>query len=363
MIISYLGIYFLIEEQFDSSALLVPAEDASMGGIAGLIGNFGSNLPFDIGAGSSPEMNMYNTIIYSRTNLQKIIDKFDLYKVYKLNPEVKDYKKKAIKILSSNISANETELYSYELTVRSNSPQLSADIANYIIKKLNEKLIELKTQKSKSNRIFLGERVDEIRKNLNNAEDSLMIYQKESGILEPIEQFKGIVNAYTLLETELITKQIEKSILMQLKGENSPLVNNITIEVEEYERKIREIKNIGSPEGMIPALDALPEKGIIYFRLLREVEINSKILEFILPFYEQAKIEEKKDIPTLQIIDNAIPPEKKSYPPRTIITLVITFGVFIMTFFFILIKENQNWQQSEKFIFIRKNLFRWKHTG
>ncbi len=69
MIVSYLAIYFLIEEQFDSSALLVPAEDTSMGGIAGLIGNYGANLPFDIGAGSSPEMNMYNTIIYSRTNL------------------------------------------------------------------------------------------------------------------------------------------------------------------------------------------------------------------------------------------------------------------------------------------------------
>jgi uncharacterized protein involved in exopolysaccharide biosynthesis len=363
MILTYLGIYFLIEEQFDSSALLVPAEDESMGGIAGLLGNFSSNLPFDIGAGSSPEMNMYNTIIYSRTNLQNIIDKFDLYKVYELSPKVKDYKKKAIEILASNISANETEYYSYELTVRSNSPQLSADIANYIIKSLNEKLIELRTQKSKNNRIFLGKRVDEIRQDLKNAEDSLMIYQEESGILEPIEQFKGIVNAYTTLETELITKQIERSILLQLKGENSPLVNNITLEVNEYERTIREMKNTGSPEGMIPPLDALPEKGINYFRLLREVEINSNILEFILPFYEQAKIEEKKDIPTLQIIDNAIPPEKKSYPPRTIITLVITFGVFIITFFFILIRENQNWQRSEKFLFIRNNLFRWKNTG
>ena len=145
--------------------------------------------------------------------------------------------------------------------------------------------------------------------------------------------------------------------------ENSPLVNNITLEVNEYERMIRKMKNTGSPEGTIPPLDELPEKGINYFRLLREVEINSKILEFILPFYEQAKVEEKKDIPTLQVIDNAIPPEKKSYPPRTIFTLVITFGVFIITFFFIIIKENQNWQQSEKFLFIRKNLFRWKHIG
>jgi uncharacterized protein involved in exopolysaccharide biosynthesis len=292
-----------------------------------------------------------------------IIDNFDLYSVYELSPEVKNYKQIALKTLASSISAYENEFNAYEITVRANSPKLSADITNYIVRTLNEKLIELRTQKSKNNRIFLKDRVTEIRESLKNSEDSLMIYQEKSGMLEPVEQFKGIVNAYTTLETELITRQIERSILIQLRGENSPQVNNITLEVEEYERKIREIKNTGSPEGMIPALDVLPEKGINYFRLLREVEINSKILEFVLPLYEQAKIEEKKDIPTLQVIDYAIPPEKKSFPPRTIITLVITFGVFIITLFFILIRENQNWQQSEKFLFIRKNLFRWKNTG
>jgi len=363
MIITYLGIYFLIEEQFDSSALLVPAEDASMGGIAGLIGNFGVNLPFDIGAGSSPEMNMYNTIIYSRTNLQNIIDKFDLYKVYKLSSEVKDYKKRAIESLSSSISANETEFSAYELTVRANSPQLSADITNYIIKLLNEKLIELRTQKSKNNRIFLGERVEEIRQNLRNAEDSLMIFQEESGILEPEEQFKGLVTAFTTLETELITKQIEKSILEKLRGSNSPQVESINIEVNEFKKRLKEMKKYGTPEGIIPSIESMPENAMSYYRLFREVEINSKILEFVLPLYEQAKIEEKKDIPTLQVIDSAIPPAKKSFPPRTILTLLITFSVFVITFIFILMKENENLRGSEKMKYIRKNMFRWRSSS
>ena len=360
MIITYLGIYFLIEEQFDSTALLVPAEDTSLGGIAGLIGGLGSNLPFDIGAGSSPEMNMYNTIIYSRTNLQKIIDKFDLYKVYKLSPEVKDYKKKAIEALSGSISASETEFSAYEIKVRANSPQLSADITNYIVLLLNEKLIELRTEKSKNNRIFLKDRVAEIRITLSKSEDSLMRYQEQSGILAAEDQVRGLIETYTTLETELITKQIEQSIIEKLRGKNSPQFETVNMEVIEYEKHLEEMKRKGGPSGLIPALNSLPEKVINYYRLLREVEINSAILEFILPLYEQAKIEEKKDIPTLQVIDDAIPPAKKSYPPRTIITLVITFGVFIISFFFILIKENQNWQQSEKFLFIRKNLFRWK---
>ena len=265
--------------------------------------------------------------------------------------------------LAGNIEAYETDFSAYEIKVRSNSPQLSADITNYIVRLLNEKLIELRTEKSKNNRIFLEDRVAEIRSNLTNSEDSLMQYQEQSGILAAEDQMRGLIETYTKLETELITKQIEQSIIEKLRGKNSPQFETVNMEVIEYEQRLEEMKRKGGPSGLIPALNSLPERVINYFRLLREVEINSAILEFILPLYEQAKIEEKKDIPTLQVIDDAIPPAKKSYPPRTIITLVITFSVFIIAFFFILIRENQNWQQSEEFLFIRKNLFRWKNIG
>ena len=363
MIITYLGIYFLIEEQFDSTALLVPAEDTSLGGIAGLIGSFGTNLPFDIGTGSSPEMNMYNTIIYSRTNLQRIIDEFDLLNVYELSPEIKGYKEIALKSLAGSIEASETKFSAYEIKVRANSPQLSADITNYIVLLLNEKLIELRTEKSKNNRIFLEERVLEIRSNLTNSEDSLMQYQEQSGILAAEDQVRGLIETYTTLETELITKQIERSIIEKLRSKNSPQFETVNMEVIEYEQRLEEMKRKGGPSGLIPALNSLPEKVINYFRLLREVEINSAILEFILPLYEQAKIEEKKDIPTLQVIDDAIPPAKKSFPPRTILTLLITFSVFLVAFIFILMKENKNLQSSEKMRYIKENMFRWRTSS
>jgi len=363
MIITYLAIYFIIEEQFDAEALIIPAEDTSMGGIASLIGNLDVNLPFDLGASSSPEMGLYSTIIYSRTNLQKVIDKFNLYEVYKLSPKARDYKKKALDQLESNLSATETDFGAFSLEVRVNSPELAANIINFIIDELNSTLIRIRTEKSKNNRIFLQDRIVEIRENLRASEDSLIVYQSETGIIQPEEQFKGIVEAFTTIETELIARKIQKSILEKIKGEQSMDVTNMQFEIEETEKKLVELKKHGEPSGIIPSLQTLPEKAVNYFRIIREVEINSAILEFVLPLYEQSKIEEKKDIPTLQVIDYAIPPEQKSYPPRTIITLIITFGVFITAFFFILIRENQNWQQSEKFLFIRKNFFRWKNIG
>ncbi|RKY94277.1 MAG: hypothetical protein DRQ01_02740 [Ignavibacteriae bacterium] len=361
MIVTYLAIYFLIEEQFDAEALIIPADDTSMGGIGSLIGNLDVNLPFDLGAGSSPEMGLYSTIIYSRTNLQKVIDKFNLYQVYKLTPEIKDYKKKAIDILENNISASETEFGAFSLEVRSNSPELAANITNFIIEELNSTLIRIRTEKSRNNRVFLQDRIVEIRQNLRASEDSLIIYQTVSGILQPEEQFKGIIEAYTSIESDLITTKIQKSILEKIKGEQSIDVINMQFEIEEIEKKLGELKKHGEPSGIIPSLKTLPEKAINYFRILREVEINSAILEFVLPLFEQSKIEEKKDIPTLQVIDNAIPPEKKSYPPRMVLTLLMTFSVFLISFIFILIKENENLNASEKMIYVKKNIFKWKN--
>ena len=80
----------------------------------------------------------------------------------------------------------------------------------------------------------------------------------------------------------------------------------------------------------------------------------------MLPLYEQSKIEEKKDIPTLQVIDYAVPYETKSYPPRTLFTLLITFSVFLFAFFAILLKERTSRSQDDKMKFISENLFKWK---
>jgi len=360
LIITYLAIYFLVEEQFDAEVLIVPSEEDGMSGIASLIGNLDMNLPFNLGGATSPDMNIYSTIIYSRTNLEKVIEKFDLIRIYGLSEDIKDYRKKAVEILYDNINASETDFFAYSIEARANSPKLAADIANYIIELLNEKVVYLKTEKSRNNRIFLEQRLLEIRENLRIAEDSLVQYQEYSGIISPEDQYKGIVEAYTEVESELITKKIQKSILEKIRGEKSVEVTNLEIEIESIDNKLKDLKKRGEPSGIIPPISNLPEKAINYFRLLREVEINSAILEFVLPLYEQSKIEEKKDIPTLQVIDYAVPYETKSYPPRTLFTLLITFSVFLFAFFAILLKERTSRSQDDKMKFIRENLFKWK---
>ncbi|MDP3830859.1 MAG: hypothetical protein Q8Q47_06290, partial [Ignavibacteriaceae bacterium] len=216
---------------------------------------------------------------------------------------------------------------------------------------------ELKTQKSKNNRVFLEERLAEVKLNLKNAEDSMKVFQEQSGMLNAESQIKGIFEVYTSLEAELITKQVQLSIFEKLYDKESPILNRARTELQEYETKIKEIKSKGQPQSILLSKGSIPAKTIEYLRHYRNVEINSAILEFVLPLYEQSKFEEQKDIPILQVVDYAVPAQKKSYPPRTLFALMITVFVFFTSCLVIFLREVISKSNNEKFKFIISNAF------
>jgi hypothetical protein len=95
---------------------------------------------------------------------------------------------------------------------------------------------------------------------------------------------------------------------------------------------------MGEPEKISPADDGgsengnyqvplieVPSVGLELARLTRELKIQEAIFEMLTQQYEQAKIQEAKDTPTVQVLDRAVPPEKRSRPKRKIIVLVAGF--------------------------------------
>jgi tyrosine-protein kinase Etk/Wzc len=358
-IVSYLSVYFFIPPQFDSTALIVTSESDQVGGLASLMKSF-SNLPVSIpGLKSSTDTDVFTTIIFSRTNLENIISKFNLYKEYG-----NDTMEKTIKELEDNIKADETKQGAYSITVRNKSPKKAADMVNYIVEQLNKTLIDLNISKSSDNRLFLEKRYQDIKASLKLAEDSLVLYQKESGILQVESQAKVSFEAYSRLEADLASKQIEYSIISKLYGVTSPQAVTANISVKEYENKLNEIKNGKNNSGFILPLKNLPKNSMQYLRLFRDVTIYNKMLEFIIPLYEQSRFEEQKNIPILKVIDRGIPAEKKAFPPRTLLSLILTFGFLLIILFVMIIREKILFTNNPKVLLIKQNIsFRNKNKS
>jgi tyrosine-protein kinase Etk/Wzc len=353
LIISYLLIYLFVDEKFEATALIIPS-DQEQSSMTSLLKNI-SGIPLNFGGlkQKTGNIDLYTTIIYSRTNLELLLDKFDLQKEYNV-----DKRWKALKLLKDNIVTLITEETAFEIKVTDKSPKKASEMANFIIQNLNSTIISLNITKAHDNRIFLEGRFDEIKKNLALYEDSLKLFQQKSGVFLAEDQVKASILAYTKLESDLSVKQSDLIVLEKIMGENSPAVQQLKLTVAEYRKSLDELKNNKGNDQILMSLNSLPAKTLNYLRLFRDVKIYNEMLEFVIPLYEQSKYDEQKEIPILQVIDYAVPPEKRSFPPRVILSLLVAIVCTLFTFLFLSIKENKRLLESDKFLFIRKNLFR-----
>jgi len=338
-IIGYLLIFFFVEDQYEATVVLIPRSDDVTSAVSGLL-RATKGLPLGLGAKSSrSDVDLYNTVIFSRSMLEDVIAKFDLLKAYKLDTTALDHMELAVKRLKKEIQTKETEESAFVVTVRAGTREGSADMANYIIRRMNERIIDLNTSHSRDNREFLGQRVDEISAALRTAEDSLRFFQERTGLLDAKSQLQGIITANTTLETELEAKKLQEGIMERMYDRESPQVKELKMQIDVYQKKLGELRSQREPGSPLLPLGQLPLMAVEFLRRYREVELNNLLLEYVLPLYEQAKLEEKKDYPVLQVIDNAVPPAKRSYPPRTVFALIGSCSVTLLVYLFLLARR------------------------
>jgi uncharacterized protein involved in exopolysaccharide biosynthesis len=67
--------------------------------------------------------------------------------------------------------------------------------------------------------------------------------------------------------------------------------------------------------------------------------VQEAVFELLTQQYEMARLEEAKDIPVVRVIDEPGIPEKKSFPPRVILSAALTLLALAATCTFLLLRE------------------------
>ena len=179
----------------------------------------------------------------------------------------------------------------------------------------------------------------------------LQVHQR-CGIYYLPEQTKAAIEAAAELEARIIAEEVKLGILQRQFGEDAPEVKTAMIQIEEMKKRLNQMKE-GSEKSknemslFVPFKD-VPELGLQYLRLYRDYEIQNKLLEFIVPLYEQAKIEEQKNVPVVQVLDYAVPPEKKARPFRTLIVLSVFASALVL--FIIISFVNESLLNKKQFL-------------
>jgi tyrosine-protein kinase Etk/Wzc len=299
-----LVISLLLPKWFKASASILPPSKADM---LGLIGG-GSSLKNISSLGKLASIGQRSTaynylaILNSRSLQEAVIKKFDLIKVYETpNNSIE----KTIGMLQDNFSVEEEKDDYISITVVDKDPVRAADMANYFIEMLNSISTKLAAQEGKDNRLFVEKRLYESQNDLHGSEELLKSYQEKNKMILSPDASASISQIASLygLKTK---KEIELAILRKATSNNNSEVQQIRLELSELEKK----------------LSQFPEMGISSLRLYRDVAIQQRIVEYLIPIYEQTKIEEQKNIPIVLTLDKAVPAERKFRPKRLVIILV-----------------------------------------
>lgn len=325
------GITFLIPEKFKSTTSIMIQDSGTGSMLGGMLQDFGSvfSKAFSGGAGNS-EDKLFG-FLGSNKLAEKIINKFNLVDYY----EVEKYKRdKTLKYFRNDFKFDLNDNGFIEISMLHKDPKISAEIVNYATIELNEMNQQYATVYAKKYRTFVEKRYNKNLIELSKAETDLENFQKKYKIYAIPEQLEISFKAYAELESSLALKELEKDLVKETLGIENPNYTKIEKQVNLMKRKIRNLKDgkgSGSNSVVFYPLTNLPKMQREYLEYFREIQIQTKLLEFTLPMYEQALMEEQKNIPTVTVIDEGVPAELKDSPKKAFIILSVFF-LFLFLF-------------------------------
>jgi uncharacterized protein involved in exopolysaccharide biosynthesis len=316
----------LMPRWYRSTASVFPAERAdlfgSIDGVSSLMKSFSPARALSSLAGNT-EMDRYVAILKSKTVLNAVIEKFDLVHVYDITSYPEEF---TTKELLSNVDFSVETEGNLSITVYDRDPQRAADMANYFVEMLNMINARLQVQNAQGNRIFIEERYRKNLADLAAAEDSMKAFQKKFGVIAMPEQTQASIKAAAELTAQLAFKEVQENVLRRSQTPDHPAVIALQMEIEELRRKLEQMDTgsgarSGKMDIFVP-FSKMPELGSEYVRRFRGVEMQYKILQFIAPLFEQAKVEERRETPSVIVLDKGRPAERKAKPKVSLYALI-----------------------------------------
>ena len=263
-------------------------------------------------------------ILDSRTIADRIIDRFDLRKLYWL----KTYASARKKLASCTTIAEDKKTGIIRIAVEDHDRQRAVGIAQAYVSELDRLLAQVNTSAASRERAFLEQRLSLVDAELQRDSKKLSEFSSKNATLDPEEQGKAMVESAAVLQGQLIAAQSELSGLEQIYTGENIRVRSLKAHIAELQDQLNKLsgKNYAGATtldsaDLYPPLRQLPVLGLEYAELYRRVKVDEAVFGLLTKEYELAKVQEAKETPSVKALDLARLPEKPVWPPRKLLTL------------------------------------------
>lgn len=306
------------DNQTSSSLAMLAALTAKTGGGAGAVAG---DL---LGVKSSGAL--FVGILRSRTVADRLAARFELRKLYSLHLE-EDARSK---LADCTAVSEDRKSGILSITVTDRDPRRAAAMAQAYVDELNQLVAQLSTSSAHRERIFLEERLRAVKLDLDDASRQFSEFASKNGAIDIKEQGRAMLQGAAAVEGELIASESELKGLEEIYTANNVRVRAIRARIAELRRQLDHLGGNTMPparqfpdsaSSQYPTLSNLPLLGVTYSDLYRRMQIQEAVYETLTQQYELAKVQEAKETPSVKVLDAASVPQRKSFPPRLLLTV------------------------------------------
>jgi capsule polysaccharide export protein KpsE/RkpR len=347
---------FLIPRSYTSTAQLMPPDSQSNSSLAMMAsmaakgaGGLGSMAADFLGINSTGAL--FVGILRSDTAQVRLVDQFDLKKVYG-----KSFEQDARSTLDQRTLISEDRKSGIiSISVTDRSSQRAAALARAYVDQLNSLIAELSISSAHRERVFLEERLKVAKHDLDQASNELAQFSSQNSSVDVQTMGKAALDAAGRVAGELIAAQSQLEGLRQIYSDNNSRIRSLEGRISELRKQLENLDGTNVKAGLplpvpatgmpvndvpvndlpvndppandmpYPSLRNLPWLGVKYADYYRRAKIQETVYQLLTEQFELAKIQEVKETPVVKVLDQPKVAERKSSPPRALITLLGTF--------------------------------------
>ncbi len=328
-------IVLLAPPTFTATATMMPPQKESsasamlgqLGGLASLVGGGGGAASV---LGLKNPDDLYIGLLQSETIGDALVRRFHLAQIYKTKrlSDTRNALKSHTKILAEKSSL-------ISIAVKDHDPKRAAAIANTYIEQLHDLMSHLAVTDAAQRRLFFQQQVELEKNHLADAEVALETTERKTGIIQPQGQAGAVIATIMQLQAQISARQVELGALRTSATDQNPEVVTLQSQIKGLQAQLADFEK-GHPESAAVAGNVLtptsqvPEASLEYLRRMRDVKYHETLYELMARQYEMARVDEARQSQMIQVVDPALVPDRRSWPPRTLLVLLafIVAGIF-----------------------------------
>lgn len=303
-----------LKSQYVAVATILPqgAGASPLGGLAGL---FSSRATGDV----------YYGLLGSRTVANNIIDRLNLMRVFGTGS-----RETAQKILAGSSSFTPGAGGIIAIAVRNTDAQLATDIANAYTEALGEQEDRMNFAEAARQQRFFETQLNKEREALAEAETALKQEQQKSGIIALDTQTQIGLSTIAATRAQIQGLQVQLATLLQSETDQNPQVQTLRTEIAALEGKEHglEASSGAGGVGAAPAAGRIPQLNLDVAHKERDVRFHDARVTSLSNAYEAARLSQQQSSPQYEVVDRAVLPEERSWPPRPMyLALAVGAGI------------------------------------